>query len=221
MQINWKLVLSAAFIFFVCLFVSWYSTKQLRQRHGGDIRVVWYFFSLSSVATFGIAWWAVSKGALNQNEFVGSFGESLKWILEFMLDLNTDLIVLLAIVSIITLPQLISYVLSGLSGCAATPFLIEGSLSFLIWGLVKSFAVCGGIIFSLAGFGMWQGWHTWWQGGFTMTYTSSMLVMFSFAVLLMYREAETVATDFHKHLPKVAGRCQAIHKWCTRHSRVS
>ena len=135
-----------------------------------------------------------------------------------MLNLEASLIFVLSIAGLIVLPQLIGYLLSGLSGCAGTPFLIEGSLSFLAWGLVKSFSVCGGIVISLAVFGTWHGWHTWQQGGFVMMYTSSMLIMFSFAVLLMYREAETVASDIQKHFPKLYARCLAIHLWCSRHT---
>ncbi|MHB1332917.1 MAG: hypothetical protein ACYCY1_09990 [Sulfuriferula sp.] len=215
---TWKLILAATFIFLTCFLISWYSIRQLREKNGRDIRIVWYFFSLSWVATYGIAWWAVSKGALHQQGFQGGLGELLKKLLGIMLDLNADLIVLLAIVAIITLPQLIGYVLSGLSGCASAPFLIEGSLSFLVWGLIKSFSVCAGIILSLAVFSMWQGWHTWWQGGFVMTYTSSLLLMFSFAVLLMYREAESVASDFRKYFPKTHKVCLTVHKWFTRHT---
>lgn len=214
----WPLFFLAVAIFLICLFVSGYSTIQLRRNHSADIRVVWYFVSLSFVVTLGIAWWALDNGALSHDgSFQGSLGETLKKLLSFMLDLNTDLKILVAIVSLITLPQLFSYVLSGLSGCATAPLLIEGSLSFLIWGLVKSFAVCAGIIFSFAFFGMWQGWYTLRSGAFAMIYTSLVMVMLSFAVLLMYRETETVATDLQKYFPKFVKPCIAIHSWFTRH----
>jgi hypothetical protein len=219
---TWQSILLAVAIFLICLFVSWYSILQLRRNHGADIRVVWYFVSLALVVALGIGWWAVDNGALGQHgTFVGPNGEALKKFLDFMLDLNTDLKILAAIVLLITVPQLLGYVLSGLSGSAAAPLLIEGSLSFFVWGLVKAFAVCAGIIFSLAILGMWQGWHTWWPGGFAMTYTSLMLVMLSFATLLMYREAETVSADLHKYFPKLVKPFIAIHSWFTRKERDS
>ena len=215
---NWKLILAAAFLFITCFFVSWYSIRQLRKDHGGDVRVVWYLFSLTLVITCEIASWAVSNGVLNEHGFEGELGAFLEKLLITMLNLEASLIFVLSIAGLIVLPQLIGYLLSGLSGCAGTPFLIEGSLSFLAWGLVKSFSVCGGIVISLAVFGTWHGWHTWQQGGFVMMYTSSMLIMFSFAVLLMYREAETVASDIQKHFPKLYARCVAIPLWCSRHT---
>lgn len=215
---NWKLILAAAFVFLTCFFISWYSIRQLRKDHGGDVRVVWYLFSLTFVITYGIASWAVSNEVLNEHRFEGELGAHLEQLLKAMLNLEASLIFVLAIAGLIVLPQLISYFLSGLSGCAGTPFLIEGSLSFLVWGLVKSFAVCGGIIISLAVFGIWHDWDTWQQDSLVMTYTSSMLIMLSFTVLLMYREAETVATDIQKHFPKLYAKCLAIHLWCTRHT---
>lgn len=213
-----KLFLSATAIFFICLFVSWYSTTQLRRKHGSDIRVVWYFFALSLVATFGIAWQAADIGAINEHgAFQGSLGEIIKKLLDFMLNINADLKILIGIVLLIVLPQIISYVLSGLAGCATTPLLIEGSLRFLIWGLVKSFVVCAGIILSLAVFGMWKGWDAWWPGALALLYTSALLVMLSFAVLLMYRETEAVTSDIRKHFPKFVKPFDAIHRCFTRH----
>lgn len=215
---NWKLIIAAVFVFLSCFFVSWYSIRQLRKNHGRDVRVVWYLFSLTLVITCGIASWAVSNGALNEHGFEGELGAFLEKFLSAMLNLEASLTFLLAIAGLIVLPQIIGYFLSGLSGCASAPFLIEGSLSLLVWGLVKSFSVCGGIVISLAVFGMWHDWYTWQQLGLVMTYTSLMLIMFSFIVLLMYREAETVTSDIHKHFPKLYARCLAIHLWCTRHT---
>jgi hypothetical protein len=212
---------SAAF-FLVFLLIGLYSIHQLSRNRGDDIRVVWYLFSLSLVVTFGIALWAVDIDAINKSgSFNGTSGEMLKKLLDFMLDLNTDFKILLAIVTFIVLPQLLSYVLSGISGCASPPFLIERSWMFFIWGLVKSFAVCAGIIFSIAIFVIWKDWHDSWSDTLPLFYLSTMLVMLSFSTLFTHREAKTQAIDLKKNCPSLGNLFKGMHRWFTRHASSS
>lgn len=217
-----NLSFSSAAFFLTFLFIGLYSIHQLSRNRGDDIRVVWYLFSLSLVVTLGIVWWAVDIDAINKyGSFNGTSGEMLKKLLDFMLDLNTDLKILLAIVTFIVLPQLLNYVLSGLSGCASLPFLIEGSWMFFIWGMVKSFAVCAGIIFSIAIFDIWKGWHDSWSDALPLFYMSTMLVMLSFSTLFAHREAENIAADLQKNYSNLVKPFIAMHRWFTRHASSS
>lgn len=208
-------VVAAIFLF---LYLVRYFTLHLSREHGGDIRVVWYFFSLSLVVTFVIALWAVDSGAITEHgTFQGGAGEALQKLLHFMLDLNADIKILVVIFAFIVLPQVFSYVLSGLSGCASNPLLIRESFSFFVWGLIKAFAGCAGIISSLSMFGLWKnlaGWSV--QGAFAMLFTSVALIFFSFLVLFQYRAAETVAADIHN---RCHSRLVAMHRWFTRAER--
>lgn len=205
------IIFSIWLIYFFCM--------QLSRKHGSDIRVVWYLFSLSLVMTLGIALWAINIGAIDEHgNFFGSVGASIKWLLKFMLDLNMDVKIFLTIVVLITLPQFVSYILSGLFGSASPPLLIEGSLSFFVWSLVKSFAVASGILFLMAILGLWNHWTDWsWLGACTMMLMSTMLITLSFVALNFYRDIEGVFAALQNKAPEGLRKILvAIHAWFTR-----
>ncbi|MDH2918319.1 MAG: hypothetical protein PXX73_03895 [Sideroxydans sp.] len=202
--------------------VIWHSMSILNRKHGSDIRVAWYLFSLSFVITFVVAFWARQNGAINpQGTFVGNVGRLLEELLHVMLDLNTDASILLSIVAIIVIPQLLNYILSGLSGCASNPILIKESFKFLIWGFVKSVMVCAGIIFAVAVFGAWHAWTGWrWSGVVALLYTSATLSMLGFAMLSWYRDIGTTAPNLQKLKSNFLVRwLSSIHRCFTKNNQ--
>ena len=214
-------IISAVIVFISCVFIIWAATEQLKHKHGKDIRIVWYGFWLSFVVTFEISLWAVGYGAINtQGSFEGSLGQLLRTIMGHLLDLNADVAVILGIVSIITLPQFFSYVLSGLSGCASRPLYIGESWTFLIWFLVKSFAGCGGIILAVASYSMYRGWSTF-TAGVALIDTAAMLITLALIVLHLYRDSSTLPTDFQTKFPKAAAVFSSAHKNFTKYSSNS
>lgn len=213
-----KILLIALVILFFT-FLVYNFASQLSRKHGSDIRLVWYFFSLSLVVSCGIVWWGINMSAINvEGNFQGSAGETIHKILEFMLDLNTDIQILCAIVALITLPQILNYLLSGIFGCASTPLLVEESVSFLIWSLVKLFAVTAGILVSMAVSGLWNDWHGYrWEGGVVFVFMSVMMILFSFIILVWYRDTEGVFVYLQKKCPEwIRKMLVAMHMWCTR-----
>lgn len=211
-----------AFVFIVAALHSiYYSCSQLSYKHGSDIRVVWYLFSLSSIATFGIAWWASNNGAIDvHGVFHDNTGNFIRKLLHFMLDLNADLIFFTTIVALIVLPQLLSYFLSGLFGCASSPLFITGSLSFFFWSMVKSFASASGVVLAIAIFGLsekWDGWSL--KGAFALFFMSIQLISFSFIFLRFYRETESMFLHLLRKCPDWIQKIPlAMHSWFTRRS---
>ena len=217
-----KIILIALLLLFA-LVIVYYSASQLSRRYGGDIRVVWYFFSLSFVSTSGIAWWGIKIGALDERgAFQGNTGEVINKLLSFMLDINTDLYIIFAIVVLVIIPQLFSYILSGLFGCATAPMLMAGSLRFLVWGVTKSFVVVAGVLLSISVFGLWNHWAKWTlEGAGALVYTSVMLIAIAFAILLSYREAKSVVGQLQKSCPDGICRMLALmHRWFTRSNKL-
>lgn len=206
--------------FILSVSVLW-ATSKLSHKHGADIRVVWYLFSLSLVVTSGIALWAVSSGLIDAHgKFIGYSGAILEKLFHIMLDLNTDIYILISVVSVVVIPQLLNYFLSGLSGCAANPLFIKKSLEFLIWGYIKSLMVASGIVFAVALFGACKSLDGFaWKGVLSMFYLSAMLVMLSFLMLFWYREMSEDLPDFKN--PKFASLIKwlgFIHRWLIRNN---
>lgn len=208
-----------ATIIIVALIV--FPTFQMRKENGSDVRKVWYLISLSCVATIVIALWAMSVGALDAHgAFRGWKGESLGELFGAMFDLGADLKIFGSIVAIIVLPQFLTYVTSGLSGNAAAPMFVDRSLSFFIWSVVKSFALCAGILGALAILGCFESWDKWnWQSSMSMASLGGMTTGLALTLLFLYRDFEKTAEKLREQCPEPLGsKLRAVHRWFTRHS---
>lgn len=188
----------------------------LRREHGSDIRIVWYFFWLSSVITFEVALFALKKHAMTENgTFQGDKGKLLHDALHYLFDINNDFKMLACIVAIIVVPQLLSYMLNGICGCASNPIAIGESFSFLVWSLVKTLATCAGIICALNIF-LWTHWASFdWNGAFGLIFTSVGFIFFAFIILIEYHFTEKITDFIQKHCPKLLVN---THSFLTRNS---
>nr|WP_181726110.1 hypothetical protein [Polaromonas sp.]QJS06442.1 hypothetical protein [Polaromonas sp.] len=194
--------------------------SKLADQRPGDVRVVWYLFSLAFVCTCIAALWASSIGALDgAGVFQGRWGDLVNKLLLFMLDLETDIKVFLVILAVFVLPQITSYLLSGLFGCAAAPIFVGRAVNFFVWSVVKSIAVASGIVFTVALYGWVSGWTSWsLKGAASMLWSSFMLLAVAFGFLYAYRDIDGLATmPSEKDLP-VKNRLSRLRAWFTRRS---
>ena len=195
-------LLIAALLALALLVIIGYMGLKLADGHGTDVWVVWYLFSLASTSTFLIAAWASSVGAVDtRGSFHGDLGSAIGALLNFMLDLEAEIKLFASLLVIVVVPLLASYLLSGLFGCASRLILVGRSVSFFVWGVVKSLVVAAGIVFALALFGYVHGWVGWSAAGAagaagaaSMAFLPVMLLALSFYILFVYR-AITVSTS--------------------------
>lgn len=184
------------------------------------MRVISYLFSLSFVCTCIAALWASSIGALDgAGVFQGRWGSLVNRLLIFMLDLETDIKVFLAILAIFVIPQITSYLLSGLFGCAAAPIFVGRAVSFFVWSVVKSITVASGIVFTVALYGWASGWTSWsLKGAASMLWSSFMFIAVAFGFLYAYRDIDGLTiTSSEKALP-IKNRLTRLRAWFTRRS---
>jgi hypothetical protein len=197
-----------------------YFGRSLRKKHPSDIRAVWFFFSLSLVVSVAIAWWASAAGYIDsKGSFHGEVGAALDKTLKVMLDLNTDFTILVFILALITIPQLLSYLLSGLFGTATSPLFIEGAIAFFIWSIVKSFATVAGIAVTMSVAGLLAGWRgVDVLGAAVLMMMATLFIMVSFTLLQCYRDIAGIFVDLGK-LSNAAASAPfvRIHRWLTRY----
>ncbi len=196
-----------------------YTGLKLADKNGTDVRVVWYLFSLAVVATCIAAVWASSVGAIDdKGVFQGELGAAVNALLKFMLDLDTDLKIFSAILAMVLLPQITSYGLSGLFGCASAPIFVGGAIRFFVWGIVKSFVVAAGIVLSVALYGYFNSWNGWGaKGAASMSSLSGLLLMLSFSMLYLYRDLHAaVEKPLPNRFPKIQRMVASVHGWLTR-----
>lgn len=185
------------------LWLMHYSGKMLRTKHDSDIRVVWYFYGLTVVISSLIGLWAVNYGAINSSgSFVGEAGAFINNLIKASVDINLSIIIILAFLSLVLLPQFICYLFSGVYGVAKSPIYISESLSFLIWGVVKTFVVVSGVTTTITLFGAVLSWKSFDINNILGWILLSMsFCLFSFLTLMMYRESEEVVKDINNITP--------------------
>jgi hypothetical protein len=149
----------------------------------------------------------------------GEVGHLINATLVFMLDLEADFIFFVALLILFALPQLISYALSGVYGCASSPWLLRSSVTFVVWSTLKSMVTAAGILIGIALLCFFYRWPNF-GGAKSMTFLSLGLVLQSFAFLYLYQyyEANAIVSWIAKLLPKkFIALAQSIHSCATRH----
>jgi hypothetical protein len=216
---SFSLLALLVIVVIAAIVVIWYAGTSLADHHGSDLRIVWYLFSLSSVCTLVAAAWASSVGAIDPSgSFQGVWGKVIESVLKFMLDLDTDVKLFAAILAVFVVPQMTSYLLSGLFGRASSPILIGRAFALFVWSIVKSFVVASGILMTVAVYGAVRGWGAWnVKGAVSMSILSLMLLMLSFGCLYLYRDiGKTIALPDSKRGLWAHRRLSSIRAWLTR-----
>ena len=204
-----------AIAFFVCIKMC---GLNLVDNHDSDIRVICYFFSLSFVVSMLVLFLAVYAEAIKPSgEFNGEMGSYLNEVLNFMLDLKTDVIFITSLFIIILVPQIISYGLSGLFGCAKKPRFVSASFDLLIWGIIKPLITISGIFFALVVSSLIFSWHVKTNDTWSLFFIAISLLGCSFFVLWMYRDAQApIQIQNNTHTSKLLIKLKSIDRWLTR-----
>ncbi|GAB3417477.1 hypothetical protein NX774_14790 [Massilia agilis] len=179
----------AILLLLLMIYMIYVSARSLVKNHQGDLNIVWYFFSLSVTATALLGMLAIQIGAIDKaGQSHGKAGDILAAILTFFIDLKSDVVLAAALISLVLVPQILTYLLSGLFGCAKNLFFVEGSVAFFVWFVVKSFAVASGVGIAFAIVGMVNGWpHAELAVGLALIAVCLFLLVFAFSFLSFYR----------------------------------
>jgi hypothetical protein len=191
---------------------------KLVDNHDSDIRVICYFFSLSFVVSMLVLFLAVYVEAIKPSgEFNGEMGSYLNETLKFMIDLKTDVIFITTLFIVILVPQVISYGLSGLFGCAKKPRFVSASFDLLIWGIVKPLITISGIFFALVVSSLIFSWHVKNNDTWSILFTAISSLGCSFFVLWMYRDAQApIQIQDNASANKFLIKLKSIDRWLTR-----
>lgn len=199
-----------------------FTANELSSKHPGDVRVVWYLFSLAIVISFLLAMWARHIGAIDDaGGFHGTAGQVISHLLKLALDIKSSLLLGLGIMVLVFAPQVLSYLLSGLTGCAASPIFLGGTLRFVTWGFVKTFAVASGVIINVSLCAQLDSWGDW---SITQTFSSlllsAMLIADAFVILYVYRGMPLLPALAYRLCPQtVVCWARSAKKWLTRKSQ--
>ncbi len=197
----------------------WYFCSQLTNGHDGDVRVIWYFFSLTIVVSLLIGLWAVSYGSIDgEGNFQGDSGGFLFKLISGSLDVNLSLLIVICIFAVLILPQLLSYVLSGIFGVASTIAFFSESYSFVVWWIAKTFIVASGVMLVVPVFAMVHSWDEFTLNVICFWFMLSIyLCLASFMLLFFYRKGYEFLNKVINKTPEcIVKKLSRIHKSFTR-----
>jgi hypothetical protein len=127
----------------VILFVA---NSEMRKNYPHEIYVIWYIFSLFFLIFFALYVVAEKKGQRITEVLGPSFVETLQAIHDTLTNVQDELLLVGTIVYLGIAPQLLTYVLSGLSGSATAPIYVRQIGLVAVWSVIKFLAGLGGIL---------------------------------------------------------------------------
>ena len=220
---NIMLLISSLIIFFaistyLCITLA-KESKTDNKIKGADIRLIYYFFSLALVLTSIIIYWGRKVGSISsEGNFLGTKGQFIEKIFHIMLDIPTDIEILFFILTIILLPQFISYFLSGLTGYASSPLLVNTSFNFVFWSIIKSLSTTSGILISVLIWGSFYHFDGW-SFAFILNLTTlsiSFLVLAIFFIFIYRNSKYLMKITLNKLPKKLKIIADNLQRWFTR-----
>ena len=183
------------------------------------IFLVWFFYFFTVVVSTIIGLIAIDFGAIDgDGSFEGEHGEYLNQLIGISLDIGVSFKIISAVICIIIVPQLFSYLFSGFYGVAKYPVFLGESWSLLVWWIVKTFVVVAGVVTVIPTFGAVLAWESFSLKQIVGWYILAVsFCNFSFGVLVIYREIEEVVDDAGRFIPaRVISVFSAAHRWFVR-----
>lgn len=206
-------------VFILCLVALHLILSEVSKNNPGDIRIVWYFFSLSAVITFLLFGWARAYGAIDaQGGFHGKYGEILSFLLQASLGIEGSILLGLGILILIVAPQILSYILGGLYGCATSPIFVSETSAFVSWGFIKTFVVAAGVVIPLGICGQIDSANNWTlERTIGWVLLGLMLIVIAYGWLYCHRNASLISSSLIKISPGICRKkILSIHRWMTR-----
>jgi hypothetical protein len=121
-----------------------YAASRLRTQHAGELYLIWYINSLFFLLFFALEIVAAKNNA-RLTEVCATYEGTCAAVYDYLTNAREELILIGAIVGVFVGPQLLTYVLAGISGAAIAPKFVWQIEQFVIWSLIKFIAALAGI----------------------------------------------------------------------------
>ena len=122
-----------------------YAASRLRKQHAGELYLIWYFNSFFFLLFFVLEIVAARNNAHLTAVCGTAYLGTCQSIYDYLTNAKDELILIGAIVGIFVGPQLLTYVLAGISGAAIAPKFVWHIEQFVVWSLIKFIAALAGI----------------------------------------------------------------------------
>jgi hypothetical protein len=117
--------LGLVFVVTLCL-----SIRMVRRDHPHHVHTLWYVFSLT-LCTVSVLFFYIYKNALSiqATPLSGMPGTIAVMFMNASMDVREELYILMTLAALLILPQILSYLISGIFGCGSPQFRRSQELS--------------------------------------------------------------------------------------------
>jgi hypothetical protein len=123
------------------------SIRTVRRDHPHHVHTLWYVFSLT-LCSVSVLFFYIYKNALaiQGTPLSGMPGTIAVMFMNASMDVREELYILMTLAALLILPQILSYLISGIFGCGSQPVLVSTVSRIATWSLIKFFCVLSGIL---------------------------------------------------------------------------
>jgi hypothetical protein len=114
------------------------------KRHPRHLGAIIYLYSLSLCVGI-VVYFFLFDAVFAQENPSSTFGQLTTYWWHASLEPASEFYLLALLVWVTLVPQLISYALAGLFGCAARPIFLSQLVTFVSWTMIKAYAVAAGL----------------------------------------------------------------------------
>ena len=119
---------------------------ELRRRHSSGVYAIWYIFSFFLLLFFALYYYAERERTELTHLLGPSWVSTLEFVHHMLTDVEGEVQLVVAVLYLAVAPQLLTYLLSGISGSATPPVFVRQTASIAVWSVIKFLAGLGGIL---------------------------------------------------------------------------
>jgi hypothetical protein len=134
--------LGLVFVVALCL-----SILAVRRDHPDHVHTLWYVFSLTLCAVSVLFFYIYENSrAIHSTPLGAMTGTIAVAFMQASMGVREEIYILLTAGALLVLPQILSYLISGIFGCGSPPILVSAVSRVVTWSLIKFFCVFSRIL---------------------------------------------------------------------------
>jgi hypothetical protein len=183
------------FLGLVCVATLCALIMAVRRDHAHHVHTLWYVFSLT-LCSVSVLFFYIHENArtLASTPLNGTtaIGQIVVILMKASMDVREELYILATLSALLILPQVLSYLISGIFGCGSPPILVSTISRIVTWSLIKFFCVLSGILAAQSIAALYAAPLLTPKEAPVRLVEAAFMIALSFATMVMYYDAEAL-----------------------------
>jgi len=190
----------------------------LRRDHPHHVHTLWYIFSLTLCSVSVLFLYIYENATSGQNTFLsGTPGTIATFFIDTSMDVRGELHILAILGALFILPQILSYLISGLFGCGSPPVLVSTISKVVTWSFIKFLCILSGILAAQSIFALYGHPYLYPKDSIRKCVDAIFMISLSFFIMVMYYKVEVLHAFIVKR-PRLK-RFESFARFMTRYRK--